>query len=121
MECTICKDLGRVVLKLFTTVKYFFHKDFIKENYYKHFGLTICIIFLLFIPLSFLESFRETQIVFKILFGGILGCAINWWREDTLQAKYNAPFSEEDVIFGTYGGILGGAIIDLGLTFLNLK
>jgi len=121
MECTICKDLWRVSVKLITTLKYFFHKDFIKQNYDKHFFYTREILIYLFIILSFLPSFRETQMVFKVLLGFIIGGGINWFRETTLQAKYKAPFSEEDIIFGSYGGLTAGIIIDLGLTLLKLK
>ena len=121
IQFTILPEIKNWIKIYITGFRYFFHKDFIKENYYKHFLYSILIGFLLLSPLCLLESFRETQLIFKTILGGILLYAINWIREDNKRIKYKAPFSQLDVNFGSYGGIISAILIQTILWLAGIK
>ncbi len=36
--CSVCPGVGKGILKFITDLRFFFHKDFIRENYYLHFS-----------------------------------------------------------------------------------
>ena len=117
----ILPEIKNWIKTYITGFRYFFHKDFIEENYIKHFLYSVLIGILLLFPLCLLESFRETQLIFKIIFGGILLYAINWIREDNKRRKYKAPFSQLDINFGSYGGIISAILIQTILWLVEIK
>lgn len=110
MEVTFWPGLRDGIIKFFTDMKFFFTKDFVKQNYHKHFlyslVLTIPCILLM---LKFMHL-ADTPILFQVFVGGFGAKAVNWVREWFYGVKYKAPWSEEDINFGTYGGIIGASI-----------
>jgi hypothetical protein len=117
----ILPEIKNWIKTYITGFRYFFHKDFIEENYIKHFLYSVLIGILLLSPLCLLESFRETQLIFKIIFSGTLLYAINWIREDNKRRKYKAPFSQLDINFGSYGGIISAILIQTILWLVEIK
>lgn len=111
MEITIWPMLRDGVIKFFSDMKFFFTKDFIKENYYKHFIYSLILV----IPcIWFAYEFmylKDTPTWFHVFLGGFGARAVNFVREWYYGVKYKAPWSWEDINFGTYGGILGTIIV----------
>lgn len=110
MECTICPMLRDGIVKFFSDMQFFFTKDFIKQNYHKHFLYSL----VLTIPsIWFAYEYmylRDTGIGFTIFLGGFGARAVNFAREWYYGIRYKAPWSWEDINFGTYGGIIGAII-----------
>ena len=110
MEVTIWPMLRDGIVKFFTDMKFFFTKDFIKENYCKHFLYSL----VLTIPsIWFAYEYmylKDTGIGFTIFLGGFGARAVNFCKEWYHGIKYKAPWSWEDINFGTYGGIIGAII-----------
>ena len=110
MEITIWPMLRDGIIKFFTDMKFFLTKDFIKQNYHKHFlyslVLTIPCILLM---LNFMHL-ADTPILFQVFVGGFGARGVNFLKEWFHGKKYGAPWSWEDINFGTYGGILGASI-----------
>lgn len=110
MEVTFWPMLRDGIIKFFSDMKFFFTKDFIKQNYYKHFLYSL----VLTIPsIWFMYEYmhlKDTGIGFTIFVSAFGAKAVNWVREWYYGIKYKAPWSDEDINFGTYGGIIGGII-----------
>ncbi len=91
---------------LITDLRFFFHKDFIKENYYLHFFLSVLISFGL---VSFFREFMylaDTPLLFNLFIGGFALFCINGVREIIVETR-EVPFSWTDINFGFWGGVLG--------------
>jgi hypothetical protein len=110
MGATILPILKNGIIKFFTDIKFFFTKDFIKENYHKHFLYSL----VLTIPsIWFMYEYmqlKDTGIGFTIFIGGFGSRGVNFVREWYYGMKYKASWSWEDINFGTYGGIIGAII-----------
>lgn len=113
ISCPICIPVLKGILSYFTSLKLFFSKDFIKENYYKHFGYSIVIGFFLILFFREFLYLDTTPLYFNLFVGGFALFTINGLREGKLEDKYGAPFSWNDVFFGSYGGILGAYLCTL--------
>jgi hypothetical protein len=113
MEVTFWPMLRDGIIKFFSDMKFFFTKDFIKQNYYKHFLYSL----VLTIPsIWFMYEYmhlKDTGIGFTIFVAGFGAKAVNFLREWYYGIRYKAPWSDEDINFGTYGGIIGGIIATL--------
>lgn len=110
MECPICPHIKNGVIKYVTTAKLFFSKKFITDNYYKHFLLTL----LIFTPLSYyINDFTGWDIYDFIPYSmclGIFGFTMNFFYEWYMAAYKDCLFDYNDVIFGSYGAIIGAII-----------
>jgi hypothetical protein len=111
MKITIWPMLRDGIIKFFSDMKFFFSKDFIKENYHKHFGYSL----VLTIPcLWFMITYMylgDTPFGFQAFVCGFGARAVNFVREWYYGKKYGAPMSWEDINFGTYGGLLAPIIL----------
>lgn len=101
------KNILSGIVKLVTDLQYFFHKDFIKENYYKHFGVSLPIAFLGMVLGILYFDLDDVGLFFQLFMGWFALFAVNGIREAILHYKFGAPFSWTDVRFGGYGGIVG--------------
>ena len=110
MEVTIWPMLRDGIVKFFTDMKFFLTEDFIKQNYYKHFLYSL----VLTIPSIWFANeymhLKDTGIGFTIFVSAFGARAVNFVREWVYGIRYKAPWSWEDINFGTYGGIIGGII-----------
>lgn len=125
--CSICADVWKGFLMYFTTSKYFFTEDFKTKNYYKHFLYSIGINTLLILSLFFITNLAGTGIFFQLFLGGFLAYSYNFVREWWIASRYvdkdglGDPklFSFEDIIFGSYGGIVGSVIAIVIYNIIN--
>jgi len=106
------ENLLRGILKFVTDLQYIFHKDFIKENYYKHFGYSLPLTFVCICIGLWLFDLQDTGALPTIL-GGFGAFAFNGIRESILEEEYDAPFSWTDINIGGRGGTLGGFLASL--------
>jgi hypothetical protein len=110
MEVTFWPGLRDGVIKFFSDMKFFFKKDFITQNYYKHFAYSIVLMIpCMWFMLNYMHL-ADTPFAFQVFVSGFGAKAINWVREWYYGIKYKAPWSDEDINFGTYGGIIAGII-----------
>ena len=88
MEVTFWPMLRDGIIKFFSDMKFFFTKDFIKQNYYKHFLYSL----VLTIPsIWFMYEYmhlKDTGIGFTIFVAGFGAKAVNWVREWYYGIKY---------------------------------
>jgi hypothetical protein len=118
MKITIWPMLRDGSIKFFSDMKFFFSKDFINENYYKHFGYSLVLtIPCLWIMLNYMHL-ADTPFAFHIFVCGFGARGVNFLKEWFHGKKYGAPWSWEDINFGTYGGLLAPVILHyLMITF----
>jgi uncharacterized membrane protein len=109
MKDTPFNNMLKLLFFAVTTVKYFFKKEFIKENYYKHFFLSIGIVYVI----NRLIDLTDTNLWFELIVGYGIGYGINFAREWFYAEFKEAKFSCEDVVFGGYGGLIGALILNL--------
>jgi hypothetical protein len=110
MKVTIWPMLRNGIVKFFSDMKFFFTGDFIKQNYYKHFLYSLILaIPIVWFAFEYMEL-KDTGIGFTIFLGGFITRTINWLREWYYGSFHEAPWSNEDINFGTYGGIIGTII-----------
>lgn len=102
-------NLLKLLLFSVTTIKHFFTRDFLNENYYKHFFASIFLVF----TLNRVFNFSGTPLLFELFVGYLIGYGINFAREWYYAKFKEAKFSWEDIIFGGYGGIVGALILNL--------
>ena len=116
-ECSICPILKENFLRYITNTKKIFTPDFIKQNYYKHFGYSLV---LTFFAIWFLFEFAylgDTGSLFPIFVGGFGAYGVNFLREWYYGKFHDAPWDGVDLDMGSYGGILGAILF---LIFVNL-
>lgn len=113
ISCPICIPVVKGILNYFVSLKFLFSKDFIKENYYKHFGYSVLISFFLILFLREFCYLNTTPLLFNLFIGGFTLFIINGVRESKLEDKYGAPFSWNDIFFGAHGGVLGAYLCTL--------
>jgi hypothetical protein len=109
MKNTPFNNLLKLLLFSITTARHFLTKDFLNENYYKHFFASIVIAFLV----QFSLDFSGVVIWFQLFVGYLIGYGVNFSREWYYSKYKKAPFSFQDIIFGGYGGIIGSLILIL--------
>lgn len=102
--------LKNALLPVITNLKYFFHKDFIKENYISHFGVSLVLTFLSIHLLTMYCYLGITPILFQLVIGYLGAYIVNYLREFYYNKIKGYPFSYIDVIFGGYGGFTGTSI-----------
>lgn len=105
ITCPACKPVGKMILSFFTDIKYFFSKDFIKENYYLHFITSFVIIDKIIFPIFQHYDLESTSMFFKIFISTFGAYFLNTCRE-IYKVKNGAPYSISDVNFGAYGGLV---------------
>ena len=119
MEITIWPMLRDGIKKFFSDMKFFFSKDFIKENYHKHFGYSLVLtIPCMWFMLNYMHL-ADTPFWFHIFIGGFGARGVNFCKEWYHGIKYKAPWSWEDINFGTYGGLLAPVILHYLMTTFN--
>jgi hypothetical protein len=110
IECPICPVIWERFKNYFLDMRKGFTKDFITKNYHKHLGYS----FVLTIPtIMFLMQYAhlaDTGLFFQTFVGGFGAYGVNFVREWYYGKKYNAPWDETDLNFGSYGGILGALV-----------
>lgn len=112
MESTFFPMLRDGIIKFFSDLKFFFKKDFIKQNYYKHFVYSLMLtVFCIWFMLNYMHL-ADTPNWFHIFIGGLGARIVNFAREWYYGIKVKALLSWEDINFGTYGGILAAIILD---------
>lgn len=94
----------------FKAITKVFSKNFIKENYYLHFFISIIISFIVIRFMCVNMYLADTPIWFHILCGWAIGYVSNVVREGYLEDKGKAKFDWNDVHAGAYGGIVGSII-----------
>jgi len=106
MKNTPFNNLLLQLTPVITNLNFFFKKEFITENFYKHFLLSILILF------TGIRVFdlKGLPTAFILCVGYLAGYAINFTREWYLAKFKGNPFSFSDVIFGGYGGLIGTLI-----------
>lgn len=107
------------IKKFFSDMKFFFSKDFIKQNYHKHFGYSLVLtIPCMWFMLNYMHL-ADTPFWFHIFIGGFGARGVNFCKEWHHGIKYKAPWSWEDINFGTYGGLLAPVILHYFMTTFN--
>lgn len=101
------QSLLKNLLPVITNIRYFFTKDFIKENYYKHFLYSLGIIFPIIHLLIEYCYLGTTPVGFILFIGYLIMYTLNFLREWYYGKKYKTKWSFKDIIFGGYGGIIG--------------
>lgn len=109
MKDTPFNNMLKSLLFAVTTARHFFTRDFLNENYYKHFFLSIGIVYII----NRLIDLTDTPIWFELFVGYLIGYGINFAREWYYAKFKEAKFSWEDIIFGGHGGIVGALILNL--------
>lgn len=100
------------LLFFITDLRFFFHKDFFKENYYLHFILSVLISFGIVLFAREYMYLVDTALWFQLFIGGFAAFFINGVREIVVETR-EVPFSWTDINFGTYGGIVGAFLVTL--------
>jgi hypothetical protein len=110
MECPICPILWNNIKNYVSSLKYFFTKDFITENYYKHFLYSLVLTFFSIWFLLQHAHLADTGMPFQLFIGGFGAYAVNFVREWYYAKFKGAPWSFIDLNFGSYGGIIGALL-----------
>lgn len=110
MKDTPFNNMLKLLIFAVTTVRHFFTKDFLNENYYKHFFISIGTVYVI----NRLIDLTDTPLWFELFVGYLIGYMINFTREWYYAKKSKEiKFSFEDIVFGGYGGIVGALIVNL--------
>lgn len=110
MECPICPVIWNNIKKYIFDIRKFISKDFIKQNYYKHFLYSLVLTFFSMWFLLPHADLVDTGLAFQLFIGGFGAYGVNFAREWYYTNKYNAPFDFTDLNFGSYGGIIGALL-----------
>lgn len=110
MECLICPVIWENIKKYLTDTTKFFTKDFITQQYHKHFLYSLVLTFFSVWFLLLNADLADTGIFFQLFVGGFGAWVVNFLRERYYTKKYNAPFDFTDINFGSYGGIIGALL-----------
>lgn len=110
IECPICPVLVEGVKKYITDLQFFFKKQFILNNYHKHFFISLALTIPSMFILDTLFNLKDTGIFFHLFVGGFGGYFVNGVREWFYGRKYNAPWDQTDIHMGSYGGVIGALI-----------
>ena len=119
----VYKDVLNGIIYYFTSVKFFFKKEFITQLYWKHFTYSLG---LALIPMFILINYfhlGDTPILFQWFVGALSCWVVNWVRENIKEAKaikegWVYPYDFLDIIYGSYGGIIATLIIILIMKWL---
>lgn len=110
ITCLICPVIFNNVKAYITDIKHTFTSDFIKERYCKHLLASMILIIPLIILLMIVFNLDDTGLIFQLFIGGFISYVINFIREMYYAKYHEAPWSNIDINFGSYGGIIGAAI-----------
>ena len=119
ITCPICPVIKKNVIGYLTDVKYIFTKDFIPKNYHKHLGYSLVLTIPSILVLIFFFDLDDVGVLFQLFVGGFGAYAVNFLREWYYGKKYNAPWDQVDIHMGSYGGIIGTAVVILSLKALK--
>jgi len=111
------KMLKQDLLSYFTDLKYFFKKEFIKKNYWKHFFLMFFTVVLSMPFLFFKMHFYQLPFIVAVVICGGFGYLTNFIYEWFMAIYKECLFDFKDVKFGSYGALIGGAV---ALLLLNI-
>lgn len=106
MKNTPFNNLLFQLIPVVTNLQYFLKKEFVTENFYKHFFASMVILFL---GIRIFDL-RGLPLPFILFLGYLGGYIINFSREWYLAKFKGTPFSSTDIIFGGYGGLVGTLI-----------
>ena len=108
----------QAILSYFTSVKYFFKKEYKSQSYDLHFYYSILIgIPCLFFAFYFMDL-NNTPLLFKMFLGGFLLYCVNFAREWYRGLMYKIKEDYVDMYFGSYGGIVASLIVELIYNYL---
>lgn len=119
------KNVLNNIIAYFTSLKFFFRKEFIAELYWKHLLFSFLLSLLPFALLLVYCQLEDTPMLFQIFINGLCCYVVNWlreaYKEDTAKKKgLKYPFDIVDVYFGSYGGIIAVPFVHLVLLIINL-
>ena len=113
---TAIVDVLKAILEYFTSVKFFFKKEFITELYWKHFAYSFALALLPMAVLMLFFRLDETPLLFQMFVSGLCCFIVNGVRETMKEAQarnegWVYPFDWIDVYFGSYGGVLVALVV----------
>lgn len=110
IEYPICPVLFKGVKRYITDVQHFFGKQFVLNNYHKHFFISLALTIPSMFILDRLFDLQDTGTFFHLFVGGFGGYFVNGVKEWFYSRKYNAPWDQTDIHMGSYGGVIGALI-----------
>lgn len=112
---SMIESLISVIIDPFMSIPTIFKwKNFIEENYYKHFFYTILIVFIpLFLLLQFTNFYHHTPEFLYPFIGYMVGYTVNHLKEGRDLIKFKSPWDWNDVYAGAFGGCVAGLLNNL--------